>query len=71
MKKSPGKRKGGGGRGVGAVAGAAAGGGKRKRTGGLVTITEINDDELMAVANQNWAPGSKAAAKGTFKPKLV
>lgn len=44
---------------------------KRKRTGGLVTITEINEDELMAVANQNWAPGSKAAAKGSFKPKLV
>ncbi|CAN0477408.1 unnamed protein product, partial [Ectocarpus sp. 8 AP-2014] len=38
---------------------------------GLVTITEINEDELMAVANQNWAPGSKAAAKGSFKPKLV
>lgn len=75
-KKSPGKAKGTGGAGhrTGAAvpAGAAAAGErKRKRTGGLVTITEINEDELMAVANQNWAPGSKAAAKGYFKPKLV
>lgn len=54
-----------------AAAAGTAGGVKRKRMGGLVTMTEINEDELMAVANQNWAPGSKAAAKGSFKPKLV
>ncbi|CAM9929578.1 unnamed protein product, partial [Ectocarpus sp. 13 AM-2016] len=75
-KKSSGRAKGKGGAGhrTGAavpVGAAAAGERKRKRTGGLVTITEINEDELMAVANQNWAPGSKAAAKGSFKPKLV
>ncbi|CAM9896667.1 unnamed protein product, partial [Laminaria digitata] len=38
---------------------------------GLVTITEIKEDELMAVANANWARGSKAASKGAFKANLV
>lgn len=57
--------------GIGPGVGAGTAGVKRKRAGGLVTITEIKEDELMAVANANWARGSKAASKGTFKANLV
>lgn len=54
------------------------GGSKRKRTSGLVSLSEIHKDELMAVAGEHWARGaamatSKEAAstRGRFKSKLV
>ena len=52
---------------------AGAAGLKRKRTGGLVTLSEIHGDKLTAVANENWARGTGAttAAPEKFRPKLV
>lgn len=58
----------------GAVAGGAGvpgSGIKRKRQGQPVTVSEMNEDALMAVARKNWTRGSEGASKKIFKPKLV
>lgn len=64
--------------GMAAVSGVA--GSKRKRTSGLVSLSEIHKDELMAVAGEHWARGAAvatgtsaeaASTRGKFKSKLV